>query len=71
VIVLDKVPPWVYGKALVWPVVSQSLESLLEDSNQIVIESAGIPTEINTQASDNIIMSVAGSAQPDQHGNAA
>jgi hypothetical protein len=40
VIVLDKVPPWVYGKALVWPVVSQSLESLLEDSNQIVIESA-------------------------------
>ena len=65
VIVLGKVDPtiaalpWMDRKAQLWPVVCQSLHSLIEDYDQIVIEGAGSPAEINLRAGDIVNMSVA------------
>jgi adenosylcobyric acid synthase len=71
VIVLGKVNdaiaalPWMDRKAQLWPVVCQSLHSLLQDYDQVVIEGAGSPAEINLRAGDIVNMSVALECQAD------
>jgi adenosylcobyric acid synthase len=71
VIVLGKVNdaiaalPWMDRKAQLWPVVCQSLHSLIEDFDQVVIEGAGSPAEINLRAGDIVNMSVALECQAD------
>ncbi|HMD88814.1 MAG TPA: cobyric acid synthase [Anaerolineaceae bacterium] len=71
VIVLGKVDsaiaamPWMERKAQLWPVVCQSLHTLLEDYDQVVIEGAGSPAEINLRAGDIVNMSVALECQAD------
>jgi len=52
-------------KAQLWPVVCQSLHSLMEDYDQVVIEGAGSPAEINLRAGDIVNMSVALECQAD------
>jgi len=71
VIVLGKVDqaiaalPWMDRKAQLWPVVCQSLHSLLADYDQVVIEGAGSPAEINLREGDIVNMSVALECQAD------
>lgn len=55
--------PWTERKAHLWPVVKQSLHSLLEDFELVVIEGAGSPAEINLKAGDIVNMRVAREAQ--------
>ncbi|MDR3575747.1 MAG: cobyric acid synthase [Anaerolineaceae bacterium] len=71
VIVLGKVDaaiaalPWMDRKAELWPVVCQSLHSLIDDYDQVVIEGAGSPAEINLRQGDIVNMSVALECQAD------
>ena len=51
--------PWMSRKASLWPVVCDALHSLLTDFEQVVIEGAGSPAEINLRAGDIVNMSVA------------
>jgi len=51
--------PWMERKTLLWPIVCSALDSLLADYEQIVIEGAGSPAEINLRQSDIVNMSVA------------
>lgn len=51
--------PWRDRKSPLWPVVRESLHSLLDDFEVVVIEGAGSPAEINLRASDIVNMSVA------------
>ena len=51
--------PWMERKARLWPIVCQSLHSLLSETDQLVIEGAGSPAETNLRASDIVNMSVA------------
>ena len=50
---------WTERKAHVWPAVCESLYSLMGDYDQIIIEGAGSPAEVNLRASDIANMSVA------------
>ena len=65
VIVLGKVNdaiaalPWMERKDQLWPVVRQSLHSLMQDYDQVIIEGAGSPAEINLREGDIVNMSVA------------
>ena len=51
--------PWFERRERLWPTVQSSLESLLREFDQVVIEGAGSPAEINLRASDIVNMSVA------------
>lgn len=51
--------PWMERKQRLWPVVCEALSSLQEDFEQVVIEGAGSPAEINLRESDIVNMSVA------------
>ncbi len=51
--------PWMERKARLWPVVRDALHSLLADYDQVVIEGAGSPAEINLRRGDIVNMSVA------------
>lgn len=51
--------PWMERKARLWPVVRDALHSLLADYDQVVIEGAGSPAEINLRGGDIVNMSVA------------
>src|ERR1041385_5467575 len=44
--------PWTGRRDRLWPVVSRALHSLLQDYEQVVIEGAGSPAEVNLRASD-------------------
>jgi adenosylcobyric acid synthase len=71
VIVLGKLDPmistlpWLERKAHLWPIVREALCSLLADYDQVVIEGAGSPAEINLRQSDIVNMSVALECQAD------
>lgn len=51
--------PWQQRKSALWPIVRAALHSLLADYEQVVIEGAGSPAEINLRQSDIVNMSIA------------
>lgn len=51
--------PWMQRRDRLWPVVKAALQSLLADFDQVVIEGAGSPAEINLREGDIVNMSVA------------
>jgi len=51
--------PWDQRKSCLWPVVVNALQSLRADFQQVVIEGAGSPAEINLRQGDIVNMSVA------------
>ena len=51
--------PWRQRRARLWPVVRDSLHSLLDDHDVVVIEGAGSPAEINLRDGDIVNMAVA------------
>jgi len=51
--------PWLERRNLLWPIVQQSLHSLIEDYDQVVIEGAGSPAEVNLRSADIVNMAVA------------
>ena len=57
--------PWMARKKLLWPKVIQSLELLQAQYQQVVIEGAGSPAEINLREGDIVNMSVALACQAD------
>jgi adenosylcobyric acid synthase len=57
--------PWLSRRPLVWPIVSGALRSLLDEFEQVVIEGAGSPAEINLRASECVNFSVAKEAGAD------
>ena len=44
--------PWLSGPSSLWPVAAESLRSLLDDYELVVLEGAGSPAEINLAGSD-------------------
>lgn len=57
--------PWLERKNLLWPEVQKSLQQLIENYDQVVIEGAGSPAEINLRSGDIVNMSVALECQAD------
>ena len=57
--------PWMERRAQLWPVVREALRDLLSDFDQVVIEGAGSPAEVNLRESDIVNMSVALECQAD------
>lgn len=57
--------PWMERKQFVWPKVLASLTQLQNDYQQVVIEGAGSPAEINLREGDIVNMSVALACQAD------
>jgi adenosylcobyric acid synthase len=57
--------PWLERRSRLWPVVQSSLHGLLRDFDQVVIEGAGSPAEINLRATDIVNMAVARECQAD------
>src|SRR3954454_5439039 len=51
--------PWLERRSRLWPVVQTSLHGLIREFDQVVIEGAGSPAEINLRATDIVNMSVA------------
>jgi len=57
--------PWMERKKVVWPKVLEALGQLQDEYEQIVIEGAGSPAEINLREGDIVNMSVALACQAD------
>ena len=57
--------PWMERKRYLWPIVRKALHGLLQDYDQVIIEGAGSPAEINLRAGDIVNMSVALDCQAD------
>jgi adenosylcobyric acid synthase len=51
--------PWMERRDRLWPIVQASLHSLMHDYEQVIIEGAGSPAEVNLRAGDIVNMSVA------------
>jgi adenosylcobyric acid synthase len=51
--------PWLERRARLWPIVQSALTGLIAEFDQVVIEGAGSPAEINLRASDIVNMAVA------------
>ena len=51
--------PWMERKARLWPIVCDALHGLIADYDQVVIEGAGSPAEVNLRRGDIVNMSVA------------
>jgi adenosylcobyric acid synthase len=50
---------WLERKTRLWPVVREALHSLLVEYDQVIIEGAGSPAEVNLRQSDIVNMSIA------------
>lgn len=57
--------PWMERKRYLWPIVQDALHSLLRDYDQVIIEGAGSPAEVNLRAGDIVNMNVALECQAD------
>jgi len=51
--------PWLDGRERLWPIVRTALQNILGNYDQVVIEGAGSPAEINLRASDIVNVTVA------------
>jgi adenosylcobyric acid synthase len=51
--------PWMERRARLWPIVTEALGSLIAEFDQVVIEGAGSPAEINLRRGDIVNMTVA------------
>lgn len=51
--------PWNARRDSLWPIVKKSLNSLLAEYEQVILEGAGSPAEINLRAGDIVNMAVA------------
>lgn len=51
--------PWMERSAVLWPLVRDALHGLLRDVDQVVIEGAGSPAEVNLHDNDLVNMRVA------------
>jgi len=51
--------PWMERRARLWPIVTEALHSLIASFDQVVIEGAGSPAEINLRKGDIVNMAVA------------
>ena len=51
--------PWLERRSRLWPVVQSALHGLIREFDQVVIEGAGSPAEVNLRATDIVNMSVA------------
>ena len=51
--------PWMDRRDRLWPIVQASLKTLLQSYDQVIIEGAGSPAEINLRAGDIVNMAVA------------
>jgi adenosylcobyric acid synthase len=56
---------WMERKQYLWPIVQEALHSLMHDYEQIIIEGAGSPAEINLRVGDIVNMAVALECQAD------
>ena len=57
--------PWLERRTHLWPTVCEALQGLIADFDQVVIEGAGSPAEINLRESDIVNMAVALECQAD------
>jgi adenosylcobyric acid synthase len=57
--------PWMERKTRLWPIVREALAGLQADFDQVIIEGAGSPAEVNLRQSDIVNMSVALECQAD------
>jgi adenosylcobyric acid synthase len=57
--------PWHERRDALWPVVQGALHSLIQDFDQVVIEGAGSPAEVNLRDGDIVNMAVALECQAD------
>jgi len=57
--------PWLERRDRLWPIVRSCLHELIDGYDQVVIEGAGSPAEINLRATDIVNMSVALECQAD------
>ena len=57
--------PWLERSSRLWPIVRSALHGLLEEFDQVIIEGAGSPAEINLRTTDIVNMSVALECQAD------
>src|SRR5258708_32103253 len=53
--------PWMDRRDRLWPIVQASLKTLLQSYDQVIIEGAGSPAEINLRAGD--IVNLAGALE--------
>ena len=51
--------PWMERRPYLWPIVRDALHSLAGEHEQLVIEGAGSPAEVNLRASDIVNMAIA------------
>ena len=51
--------PWLERRSRLWPIVRSALQELIAEFDQVVIEGAGSPAEVNLRAADIVNMSVA------------
>ncbi len=51
--------PWLARKPHLWPIVQEALQTLIAEYEQVIIEGAGSPAEINLRGSDIVNMRVA------------
>lgn len=51
--------PWLERRERLWPIVKAALDGIIADFDQVVIEGAGSPAEINLRSSDIVNMAVA------------
>lgn len=56
---------WLSRREKIWPAIKESLHSLINDYDQVVIEGAGSPAEINLRPYDMVNMSIALEANAD------
>ena len=51
--------PWMERRPYLWPIVQDALHALASEHEQLVIEGAGSPAEVNLRASDIVNMAIA------------
>jgi adenosylcobyric acid synthase len=57
--------PWMERRPYLWPIVRDALHSLESEHEQLVLEGAGSPAEVNLRASDLVNMAIALECQAD------